>query len=267
MEFKILDLLDFDPEKTIRFILKRKHNMGGFGPAPGVPPSIQDTYYALKILNMFSNIIKKKIKYLPSQDVSLYRYLNQMDIKRKNIPLKLIYYYLVSCKISGLKIKNFNKYILQKLNNNCITLEDRYYAKKILKEYYDKNIKYGIIDKWRTVKELWMIIYLKENILETKKDKVVSWINTCQNPDGGFGFLPNTTSFIENTYFCVKSLIFLDKHPKKIDRIIEFILNCYTGKGGFARKNGGIPLLSATYYAIQSLFNISTCKPFIISSP
>ena len=135
-----------------------------------------------------------------------------------------------------------------------MNLEDKFYAKKILKEFYGMNIDWKIKEGWRTIKELYMSLYINDGMINgIDKRDIIQWINACQNPDGGFGFLSNSTSFIENTYFSLSCFLLLNESPDYISKISDFVFSCYTGKGGFSRKDGGAPLLDATYYAIKCL--------------
>ncbi len=220
-----------------------------------MPPSIQDTYFALNILDIFWQTSKDEFNYSPSLDKELKEYLGNYRLEKGKTSLKLLFYYLVSCSIAGIKLRHPDEHILS-LQDNTLNLEDKFYAKRILKEYYtyDMETKPQKIKRWRTVKELRMLLYISDGTAgEIDKRYAIKWINACQNPDGGFGFLPNSTSFIENTYFSLHSFSLLNEFPRHPERILNFILSCYTGKGAFSRKRGGTSFLDATYYAIKCL--------------
>ena len=247
---------DLDPEKIAGFVLKRRYKDGGFSLAPSVPPSIQDTYYALNILQTLQKLFGYDHGYSPDQDKELKTYLRQMEI-REGIALNVLYYYIWSCRAAGLKMGHLKGYIACK--GDFVPLEDIYYMKRIRQELQDYEMEEFETRSsthqylWKTAKELWMWLYIMGRPNDEISSDILDWIKSCQNPDGGFGFLPNTTSFIENTCFCLRSLLFLGKEMKDLSKTLRFILSCYTGKGGFARKNGGTHLLDATYYAIQAL--------------
>ena len=245
---------DLDPRRIAGFVLERRHKDGGFGLAPSVPPSIQDTYYALNILETLKDLSGCNQGYHPDQDRELKSYLKQVEL-RKGVSPKLLYYYLYSCHVAGLRMEGLKEYLSSK--GEAVPLEDRYYIKRIKENLQDlemEGFRVGVLShEWKTSKELWMWLYIKGRPGNKIISDILEWISSCQNPDGGFGFLPNTTSFIENTCFCLRSLLFLGKQTKDINRSLKFILSCYTGKGGFARNNGGTPRLDATYYAIQAL--------------
>ena len=106
--------------------------------------------------------------------------------------------------------------------------------------------------KWRTGRELWMNLYLHQGVSmdSTRKDKIVHWLQACQNGDGGFGFLPRTTSYLENCHICVRALAFLDATPLNVEGCYHFVIACRNGSGGFAKTPGAASFLEATWHAV-----------------
>ena len=109
---------------------------------------------------------------------------------------------------------------MEKKKERAITLEDFYYLGKIFPEVYK---------------------FSEEMVLKS------------QNPDGGFGFYPGTTSFMENTYYAVKILSVLGKLSAFPERLKYFIKLCHNSDGGFSRKPGGVSFPESTYQAIYIL--------------
>jgi prenyltransferase beta subunit len=142
-------------------------------------------------------------------------------------------------------------------------LADRFYRTRIIKEIpgtLSEKAAPPSIDPFpmhfRTAKELWMSLGLAEGRperLNTDRRSLLTWIRSCQNPDGGFGFLPGTTSYMENVHTCLRVLALLNAAPLDHARARQFILNAWTRSGGFARKSGGAPFLDATWHAVGSL--------------
>jgi len=245
-----------DPETIVDFILKRRYKEGGFGSAPSVPPSIQDTYYALSILKVFLPIPEEVFRYDPSKDELLRSYLREFLEKEEKLDPKLTYYYVKASQIASF---DFSLEELLKKIKNISNIEDLFYKSRIFQIEKEELPR----DCWKNMKELRMYVYLKGDLSREERDSIVSWIYSCKNPDGGFGFLPHTTSFIENTYYALDALkrLGIGLGEKDRNKIIEFILSCYTGKGGFTRKGIGAPFLDATYYAIHSLILLSCFSP------
>lgn len=148
-------------------------------------------------------------------------------------------------------------------------LEDMYYIRKINSELgvetqADDNERLSEINfnEWRSTKELWLKLELvpltgRTEMLDTKK--AIQWARACQNPDGGFGFYPGSTSFTENCHLCLRILKRLGASPIDPLAVKDFIMGCRTATGGFARKNGSAPFLDATWNAIASLALL--CNP------
>ena len=211
-----------DPEKIVRFVLEKRNKNGGFGITAGTPPSIQDTYYALNLLKVFADIAVEKFNYNPSQDILLKRYLSNI-VLNKNTSSKLFYFFMKSCEMSNINPPSFRlSSLLKSYNNSEYKLEDQFYIFKILKKPLSS------LKNWSIIKELTMYLRLKSRIQESEKNKLIRWILRCQNPDGGFGFLPNSTSFIENTYFALKALNLLKVEKNTIQpnlsKALSFIL-------------------------------------------
>jgi len=90
-------------------------------------------------------------------------------------------------------------------------------------------------------------------VLPVINHDVMAFVMSRWQEWGGFGGLPGTTSFIENTHCWLKALALMDSAPLSPDMARDFILRCKTRGGGFARKSGGAPFLYATWHAVASL--------------
>ncbi len=78
-------------------------------------------------------------------------------------------------------------------------------------------------------------------------------INSFQNPDGGWGFVKDSTSFLENSYIAILALNEMNAKPIHINACRQFILRCQSNHGGFGRQFATVPSIEATYYALASL--------------
>ena len=85
------------------------------------------------------------------------------------------------------------------------------------------------------------------------KQGIVKWVQLCQNGDGGFGFYPGTTSYMENTYCALEILSKLDSAPLKIDLCQSYIISCQTASGGFSRAPSSFPFIESTSHAVAGL--------------
>ena len=97
---------------------------------------------------------------------------------------------------------------------------------------------------------------LGEKVPEDTKMKVVAFVLSSQNSDGGFS---DGTSYSKNsspvgTFYALNALReagHLDKIRR--DRAVHYLLGLQNRDGGFSFKRGGQSLISATYYCVMSL--------------
>jgi hypothetical protein len=253
--------------------MARWQDSGGFGLTPTLPATVEDTYHALRILETMmpgSEQLRTTVK-----NPHLRTFLSRAE-DAESWSLRTAYQYLFSCGLCELQPAPgwLNRFLDEK-RKGFHSLRDRYYFMKILKDRHDKppidrdDLMKGISTKrWRTARELGMCLYLREGSiegLETTKEALTRWLQECQNSDGGFGFFPGTTSFIENGHYCLRVLESLGEKPLSLDTAWDFILRCKTSGGGFSRKSGGAPFLYATWHAVAGLAILG--KMSGISSP
>jgi prenyltransferase beta subunit len=91
------------------------------------------------------------------------------------------------------------------------------------------------------------------NTLPQPASEMIIWFRACQSGDGGFGFLPRTTSFVENCYTCLRTLVFLNSAPLYPDRAFQFLARAQTTTGGFGRSSRAVAFLYSTWHALAAL--------------
>jgi hypothetical protein len=248
-------------EGVLAFVMARRRESGGFGFAPSVPASVEDTYHALRILE---TVLPGSEQFREvARDQKLISFLRRAEDK-ETWSLRTTYQYLFLCGLCGLEPDHgwVERFLAERFKGT-LPVRERYYFLKILRQCpnalpmdRDALAKGGEGNRWRTARDLWMCFYLHEEspeALQTTRKAITGWAQECQNPDGGFGFLPGTTSFVENGHFCLRVLSSLGEKPLSLGAARNFILRCRTLGGGFARKNGGAPFLYATWHAVASL--------------
>jgi hypothetical protein len=248
--------------KILDFVSERRHETGGFGAAPTLPPSIEDTYLSLRILRFLHPRLDKEVDSLV-QHPNLAHYLLDPE-EREEWRARTWYYYVYCCRIVGTALNReaISRFLLRRLEGS-LSLVDRFYYSRILKEFPDASLVVPAISlkgqlpfHWRTAKELWMVLLMAagdHKKSQMGRNDILSWVRACQNPDGGFGFLPGTTSYMENVHTCLRILALLKAGPSDPSGAERFILSAWTRSGGFARKSGGAPFLDATWHAVGSL--------------
>jgi len=253
-------------EKSLPFIMARRKENGGFGATPRLPATAEDTYHALNVLRLAQRYYLE-IESVPEAGVTGHIHFF-LASRGQLFPagLRTTFQHLWCCRTSGLNLdqNNIRETVTARMKAS-ISLEDWYYGVRIIKELL--NDKSGEITeapnlitvmnkKWRTVKEAWMNIYLWQKIRQTlpcPRPELITWLQACQNSDGGFGFFPGTTSFVENSYACLRTLKFLDQSPLNRDRAYRFLTGCQTISGGFSRSSRAAPFLDTTWYGLAAL--------------
>ncbi len=242
-------------KKILGFVLARRHEKGGFGAAPTLPPSVEDTYLALRILEHLFPRGGDEVTHL-THDPALVKFLLDPE-DRKEWHAKTTFHYVYCCKMAGIvpDTKWARQFASDRLRGST-GLAEHFYSVRLLQEIDDKPFNDSIPIRWRSAKELWMGLVLaggQPEKLAAGRAELLAWIRACQNPDGGFGFLPGTTSYMENVHSCLQALALLKAGPEDPAGAEKFILSAWTKSGGFARKNGGAPFLDATWHAVASL--------------
>ncbi len=254
-------------EKAASFALERQKPDGGFGATPRLPATIEDTFHGLKILHWVGS-------YCNNNEIRLFEINKHLEFLRRftkepgNLSAKAIFQ-LVWCfkNCGGAKEA---KNLIRKWSNavpRCNSREGCYYLFRAYELIQmdksgpvcrEKFIAFdGILFK------RWMAIYLdlqcKTGLIN--KEMASDWISRCQNYDGGFGFLPGSTSYLENSHYALVALSKLGKGlGRKRFEAIEFVLSCQSEPGGFSRKADAAPFLDATWHGTASLILLSKYK-------
>ncbi|MGB9712642.1 MAG: prenyltransferase/squalene oxidase repeat-containing protein [Dissulfurimicrobium hydrothermale] len=267
----LLKTIDILPSVS-SFVLARRKDTGGFAATPRLPATIEDTYHAVNIFGLIDKFYRHCTvtpDYYPKEDGALLRYFSIPFHSLPDDP-KTVFRFLKCLRIIGLDIDDdaILSYVSAQLNTP-FSLQRWYYLARILNEVLDAGSAFvGIVSKgpryftWRTVDEARMGLYLARIGcgIELDEIKMAQWLKDCQNEDGGFGFLPQTTSYIENCHFCLDTLLSLGVAPKDADAAFDFIMGCHTAVGGFARNGMAAPFLDATWHAVASLSLIASSR-------
>jgi len=253
---------DLFHKKVLEFVLARRQGTGAFGAAPTLPPSVEDTYLALRTLQCLAPRAGDEVSAV-IHDPSLAQFLRNPEDREEWHP-KTGFHYAYCCRLTG--IVPDGKWVTQFISDrltNFSGLADHFFCLRMMKEIPGPPFENPLTFfkdffpiRWRSARELWMALVIaggQPEKFDTNRDNLLSWLRSCQNPDGGFGFLPGTTSYMENVHACLRSLTLLQAAPLNPAGADRFIMNAWTKGGGFARKNGGAPFLDATWHAVAAL--------------
>jgi hypothetical protein len=258
---------------AIPFIMARHKTTGGFGATPRLPATIEDTYYALNILKL-----AQKFDVASASEVGTFtenNMLSYLDSRRRSSlsGIRTTFQLLWCCRTARLELEpgNIEAAVIARMSTSD-SLEDWYFGTRIMTEVLarkplmiaeESNLA-AILDRdWRCVDEAWMHMYISRefrNDFPWPAPELIAWFRACQTGDGGFGFFPGTTSFVENCYVCLRALDLLGKKPLHPNRAFRFLLGCQTASGGFGRSSRAAPFLDSTWYTLAALAIIGCPK-------
>lgn len=109
------------------------------------------------------------------------------------------------------------------------------------------------VSRWRTVRDLWQVLVLSGSLRLPPPAGCREWLRSSQNLDGDLGFLPGTTSFLENTFYGLRAARVLKVELRWPERCGRFVLRARSGAGGYGRTNSAVPSPETTFMALASL--------------
>ncbi len=256
-------------EKAASFALERQKPNGGFGATPTLPATIEDTYHGLKILHCIGTYCNRDrvIQYGLNKHLEFLRHFTK---EPRNLSAKTIFQ-LVWCFTKCGGIQEAKNLIHKWLRfAHCNSREDYYYLFRTYELL--QMAKSGPICRENFIAfdgilfNRWMAIFLdlqcKTGLID--KEMASDWIKRCQNYDGGFGFLPGSTSYLENSHYALVALFKLGKGlGNKSFEAVDFVLSCQSEPGGFSRKANAAPFLDATWHGTSSLILLSKHEKFV----
>ena len=251
-----------EQRSLIHFIYSREQPEGGFSFSQTTPPTLEDTYFALRLLEELdeSSISKSTVLYLTSLNPTY------DDLPKHLYQLSTIY------RVAHLQdyLKIIREIIVS--NNNIIpsTIADLYFL------VFTKELLHIPIITTRNEQQILtaaqkqsaksmeeytqFIIIMKKLHIFFQTKKYADTIQKSQNHDGGFGLIPHSTSFLEPTFHALQALKELHAIPKDIEECKRFVSSCMTRIGGFGRQITTVPSLEYSYYAVISLKIIDAMK-------
>ena len=257
-------------KSAVPFVMARRKETGGFGATLRLPATIQDTYHALQILMLARQYATRgKDGYDPANDANLGSYLINCRL-RLQVDARTRFQMLRCSRFLGQAMERdqLKDAVVTRLQTSRDP-EEWYYHARILREVLDADkpdaaaikapaeIRAG---KWRTVREAWMHLYLADFLgcrLVLPESELTDWFKASQNSDGGFGFFPRTTSFVENCHAALRALAFLKARPRNPPLAFRFLAGCQTVTGGFSRASRAAPFLDTTWHALAALHILS----------
>ena len=218
--------MDLWVRRVIDYVVNRQNEDGGYTFCQGIESNAQDTYYGLAILDLlgapFPNV-EKTVEWLQSfVPDSLYSH----------------YYVAKAFKLCG---KEPNKKLLRRFILSLPVI----------------NGEFGTVDVYAEVSSeflsIFMVIELADMVdVEINRKKIVDWLLSFKNNDGGFG--AHWHSNLNSTYHAVASLSNLGYYVNSLRGTLEYVRAYEKPYGGFTVvPNGATPYMEHIYYGTSTL--------------
>ncbi len=249
---------------AIHFVFQRQKQDGGFGATPKLPATLEDSYHAIRIIEMVSGYCGLSEGY--ELDTNLHgSFLRSFLAQEPELGLKGLYQLIWCMDRCGLR--DYALEVAQKRLPafECNSTPSAYYLIRIsrlvgkdhMKIDLSKEKVRGVISFSGILLKRWMYIYTSISLgIECHTRQVSEWVKDCQNYDGGFGFLPGTTSYLENSHYALCALDMLGQSPKNVGNATKYVLSCQRKSGGFSRKADAAPFLESTYHGVAALVQL-----------
>ena len=254
-------------EPIIAYVSLLAKAEGGFGATRRLPATAEDTFHALAIFQVLA-----KWAHLPGplaacrENQGLKEYLRQR-LNGRQLDAKTVFQLHAAARLADLPpaATTVSEGLAGGHFHRHPSLHTAYHAALVLGHALLPHLKERLGDEWAarllperaTSEELMMWLTLQKAVGITpqadRRAELGRWFGDCQGPDGGFGFLPGTTSFMENCHFCLQALALLEARPRDPQGALAFITGCQTINGGFGRRAKAAPFLDTTYHAVSSL--------------
>ncbi len=264
------------------YYLNREQDSGGFSAGRYIPATVEDTYHAIKCLHCLNRFIEQATDTDLQWDfpnfISMERHMDFLKLRldQKWSNARRLYHLLFCVDIldsrhtSGIcpdegKIREF---ILLRVKE-MPALDECFYTLRIASLFeHGLSIPLDIFPHLsdysvKSVSELRMLLSLLERMCSSAERRILwqhwrPWLQMCRNGDGGYGFFPGTTSYIENVFYTVMAYRLMQARPEKPYETTGFIRACRSAKGGFGRRCQGVPFPDSTWYGTGTLIQLSS---------
>jgi hypothetical protein len=235
--------------RVIQYLKDREKDEGGFSFVPELYPNIEDTYSATRTLQLLKADIDR---------IKTANYLKSINWSDANFP-RIVYMLLYLHLSVGMQLPPPLLDLLKRDWSRFQILDAQYYSNEIWKLLNQPQkplpspspFQFHRQENLQSLRK--KVAVLLDNGVGLDRQEIIRWVQLSQNGDGGFGFYPGTTSYMENTYSALEILSMLHASPWQINLCQEYILNCQTKSGGFGRAPMSFPFVESTFQAIAGL--------------
>ena len=245
-----------DHAALMEFVHKRRKATGGYGATPRLPATIQDTFQAVAI-----HLVLGEEPPTPQAEPALAEYLGRM-LAVPWLGIDTTFRLLSTCRLCGVGMDGgrLRSHLAAWLARDP-SLAATYYVGRIAREILGEGPdslgpKQSLaLPVPCAVEDAARYLFVKGMAGQpvAGAEDLGDWLQRAQNGDGGFGFFPGTTSFIENCHAALAALSLLGAKPSDPANARAFLLSCQTGRGGFGRSPRAAPFLDASWHGVASL--------------
>ena len=238
-----------DLSKIIHYLKERQNEEGGFSFAIDLYPDIEDTYYATRIFQLLNDDVDQN---------NIADFLRNISLEEFAFPravYMLLYLHLLMaielpCQLINLSNRDWDGYGI--LDAQYFSDEIRKLLNQPMKPLASPSpFQFHRLENLQSLRK--KVSVLINHGIDFDKQEIVRWVQLCQNGDGGFGFYPVTTSYMENTYCALEIFSKLYSAPMEIDLCQTYIISCQTASGGFGRAPVSFPFIESTFHAVVGL--------------
>ncbi len=237
-----------------RFIVQRQKEDGAFAACPSLPSTVADTYYSLSMLKKLGDydgkshfqscIDRKKIRAFVRAHIPL----------RTSLPLRVRFFLHEIFRLVAEEGASYDDPCEDLDPGQRLTCENYFYAGQLSEKFREASLAVALDLAKCTGKDVYYFLLSSPGNIGRRPAEIIDWLQRCQNCDGGFGFFPGTTSYIEYSDYSLSSLGLLHQQPLHYQKAEHYLLACRTAAGGFSRSPGAAPFLDASYHGLNALF-------------
>lgn len=263
-----------DADRAVAYVRSLEKNEGGFGATRRLPATVEDTFHAVAVFRLLAETGARPEHLVQCRTEARHLAFVAGRWPGEELDLKSVAQLCLTARdlASHLDPAELAPLVDRKLGRSP-SLANRYYASLILADSGPAAARQGFdpppagnrlaTSARHVCQERLMALAVRRaegaGPDGEERQALITWFRDCQTPDGGFGFLPGTTSFIENCHFCLQALASLGGRPRDRAGVAAFIAGCQTRGGGFGRRGNAAPFLDATYHAVAAQACLREC--------
>ncbi|MEW6218846.1 MAG: prenyltransferase/squalene oxidase repeat-containing protein [Thermodesulfobacteriota bacterium] len=263
-----------DLAAVVAFVQARRQAGGGFGATPRLPATVEDTFQALATFRALADLGAPG-EHLAAcrQDQALQTFLARMAGHRE-LGLRTMAQLVASSRLAAADLDlGYAQAAARRQLGQQPGLEAVHHAWQILGPEGLGEALQSLGPAWLqrltpsrpTCRGMMLLVEVAaaagEELPAARTGRLAAWFAACQSPDGGFGFFPGTTSFIEHSLFCLRGLSRLGAPARDPDAAVRFLASCQTRAGGFGRRANAAPFLDATAHGLAALAALCGASP------